>query len=399
MPALSGGGQAGVDLAARLESARSRVHGLESALAERAVVLLDRLSRSVIHPYAMSSSQTNLAASDFTDFDDDDLRNSNDGPMLVSRLRMWARSEVAATAVEAPLPQYSWMLTDGEGRHEFMRTPVFSSVLFAIDTTTWCLDRPYVLDRGAALLARAREDAGSSVNDVHLSVLGEVVLGGMTGAEVEEALMLGVYPAAGRQSSVWDRSLLAHALFGDRPPRLKGQASDLLADLRDRVAGLRMRLMDAVPSAWSLESGTLNLAASATTAMSREDMRNDEGGPFLVSEMRMWTASALAAASAGAVFSNVDVSVESVAERIRLMSDPVMAGVLVSRETGTWRFDHPHIVSPTGSLQVHLRETAANATTDVNVSFLGEVLRGVSQEDVRSAVALGLLPTSMRGFE
>lgn len=384
---------------ARLADARSRVHGLESALAERAVVLLDKLSRSVIHPYAMSSSQTNLTASDYTDFDDDDLRNATDGPMLVTRMRMWNGSAVDASAIVAPFAQYSFMVSDEEGRHQIMRDPVFQSVLFAIDTISWVLDRPYVLDHGAALLVRALEEAAGGTTDVHISALGEVVLGGMTAAEVEESLMLGLYPVAGRQSSPWDHGLLLHRLFGDRPPRLAGPASDLLADLRDRVAALRGRLRACTPQAWSMEASSLNLAASATTAMPREDLRNDVGGPFLISEMRGWTASALAASSAAALFSNVDVSIESVAERIRLMSDPVMAGVLMSRETGTWRFDHPHVVRATGSLQVHLRETAGNATTDVHLAFLGEALQDASAADVRSAIALGLLPTSMRGFE
>jgi len=378
---------------------RSRVYGAESALAERAVILLTKLSRSVIHPYVMFGSSVNLVRNTITDLTIEDFRNDQDGPFLITRVRVMSLASLTAAAATAPFSNVSLQMYDLEGHHQLQKDPVLLPVLMGIADNTWTLDRPYVLDRRSALLIQATEENIAATTDIYLSVMGEVVLGEMSGREVEEAIGLGLYPLAGRQASLWDYFLLMGKLFGNTPPKLKGEADDLLYDLRMRVAVLRQKLRDADYVAYVLEDGAVDLTQNALTLLTRERFRNDQGGPLAIHRVRTFVTGGLAAAASGAVLDNISFLMQSVDERIDLIrtSTPVIGPCLFSREDNTWTLDHPHVLRQNGSLQVDLTENNVNATTDVFVSFIGEAVRGVDHNDLRAAVALGLYPLMDRG--
>tara|TARA_Y100000310_G_C20340170_1_gene649407 strand:- start:47 stop:706 length:660 start_codon:yes stop_codon:yes gene_type:complete len=219
----------------------------------------------------------------------------------------------------------------------------------------------------------------------------------MTGAEVEEAIALGIYPLPGRQSSLWDHVLVFGGLFGDRPPRLKGYADDCLHRLRIYVATLREKLRSAEYVTYSLEANQDNITQGADTAMGRKRFQNDQNGAFAINKIRIFTTTALAASAATALVDNVSLTVESIDERIQLTRSMTLGATLFSPETNTWTFEHPHVVGQNGALQVVLREENVNGTTDVYVTMVGEAVRGVSRKELRMAVALGLYPLMERG--
>ena len=384
-------------LAESLAATQSMAFGRESAVAERAAVLLDMLSRSVLHPYVISGFSSDgvgayaaLGRNLTTPLDPERFRNEQDGPFVITRSRCFTvTSAVAASNPAAIYSNVSLQVADREGFEVLGRDAALLPTLYSRNTGTAVLHRPYVMDRRSALLVRATEEDVAATTLLFVSFLGEAVLGPMSRRDVQEAILLGVYPLPGRQSSPWGRTLLLRSLFGDRPPRLKGQASDLLADLRDRVALLMERLRAAESSAYVLEDGRTDLTRAGDTPMSTEGLRNDARGPFAATRAALNCATAL---SAGGPFSSVAVRAVSTDERLDLTRGFVEAPLLFSRATYFWIFERPHVIAPRGSLAVTLREGDVNGTTDVNLALHGEVVLGVSAEDLRMAVALGLHP-------
>lgn len=379
---------------AQLDGVRSRVYGLENALAERAVYLLDKLSRCVIHPYVMTSSSSNITQNGITSMAVEDFRNDQDGPIVFMRMRVYtADSLTGAAAAGSIFSNVSIQAFDLEGSHMLNKDPTLLPVLLSYRENTHVLDRPYVLDRRSALLVQLTEEDINGTTDVVVAVHGECVLGDLSGREVEEAIALGVYPLAGRQSSLWDTTLLYGSLFGTRPPRLKGETADKLEALRIRVAYLREMLRLAEYSTYILEDGAANLAQAVDTALSRERFRNDQNGPLAVQRIRVWSVTGgFAAAAAVAALDNLAFRFESIDERILLTKDPVLSPVLFSRADNTWVLEHPHIIGKRGSVQVSIREQNANATTDCNLAIMCEAVRNVTAEELRAAVTLGLYP-------
>lgn len=381
-----------------LEATRSRVHGMESALAERAVILLDKLSRCTIHPYTLYGQSTAITQNSVTDLDDEFFRNDQDGPLLVTRLRMTTGALAAASVAATPPANLALMVADQEGHHRFARHPVMVPCLYAQDNGTWQLDQPYVLGPGASLLLQVQElNVGTGV--MYASVQGEVVLGGITDTEIEEALLLGVYPLHGRQSAIWAYEATFARLWGNNPPRLKGKAADLLDGLRLLTAELRNKLASSRAVTYLLQTSTGNVGASATVRMSRDDLRNDQGGPMAIAKLRAWSILAPTNAATAVPLLDFSLDIESVNERIKLTRTPALLPTVVSLKTATWAFDHPHILGELSAVDVTLQELAADANYDVYISLLGEVVRGVSLQDLRQAVALGLYPIVGRYFE
>lgn len=377
----------------------SRVYGLESALAERQVRLMDKLSRCSIVPYALYASTTALAQNDETDLALTDLYNDQSGPMVITRVRVYTSADpLTAEAAVAPFSNVALRVSDPKRGNVLTKDPVLLPVLASIRDNSWLLDRPYVLFSTHGLFVQATEQDINGTTLLFVSFLGEAVLGDMTGPEVEEAIALGVYPLPGRQTSIWDQALLYGGLFGPKPPRLKGEAADILDDLRKKAARLREMLRDASYNFYALVSNSNNITRNATTAMSRENFRIDQGGPFAVSRIRTRVGSSLAASAALALFESVAFSIEAVDERVQLtkLGVPILGPCLFSRSDNTWSLEHPYILGKNGSFQVNITEQDINATTDVFVSFLGETVYGMKDTDLRAAVALGLYPLMER---
>lgn len=392
-------------LAETLAASPSRVHGIESAIADRAAILLDRLSRSTIHPYAMSGFSANgvgalaaLAQNRETPLDLERFRNEQDGPFVITRSRCFTvTSAVAAANPGAVYSNVSIQVSDREGFEVLGRSPALLPTLYSLDTATSVLHRPYVMDRRSALLVKATEENVAATTLLFVSFLGEVVLGPMSRRDVQEAILLGVYPLPGRQSSPWDRDLLLRSLFGPRPPALKGPASDVLADLRDRILPLLVRLSAAECASYVVADGRTNLTRAGDTPMATENLRNDARGPFAVTRMAIHCDTALT--NNLGPFSNVAVRVVSTDDRLDLTRGFVEAPLLFNSATNFWILERPFIVSPRGATAVTLRELDINGTTDVDVAMHGEVVLGVSPADLRMAVALGLHPLLDRALD
>ena len=375
-----------------IESARSRALGLENAVAERAVYLLDKLSRCTLRPYLLVSNSNNLTQNAVTNMTLSDFRNQAEGPFVITKLRFFTAASLAASAAGALFANVAIQIYDTTAAYQFFKQNTSFLVVGSLRSNTLFLDRPYVLERLAGLLVTLTEADAAGTTDVYVSIVGEVVAGDMTAAEVQEAIVLGVYPMAGRQTSPWDQVLLVGSLFSPRPPRLRGPADDLLFELRTKVAKLREALRAADYTAYSLYSLSSNLTQDAITEMVREDHRNDQRGPFAIQRVRVGTVTSLGAAAVTAIFSNVSFKVESIDERYSITDQFALAPVFVSRADNSWAFEHPHILGARSPMQTTIRELNVNGTTDVAVAYLGEAVRGISTADMRAAVVLGLYP-------
>jgi len=363
-------------------------------LAERAVVLLDKLSRCVIHPYTLYGSLEGAMAiqmNSTTDMSDEGFRNDQDGPMLITRARL-------ASAVDSgggPFSNVSFLFADESGHHRFNRDAAISLGVFDFSDGTWRLDQPYVLDRRSSILVQVQELNVGIGSEVLLSLQGEIVLGEMTGEEVEEAVLLGIYPVAGRQAQMWPYL----GLFGERPPRLKGEARDILDSLRETVGDLRSKLVQCEPVLYAVRGTITNAAANSTSRIPWEDLRNEQGGPFAATVLRIWVTDAYYASAAVQTKTNFLVDIKSVNERIQLTRNPTLTTCVVSYASSGWVFDHPHVVQQTGTWDAVFYEHAATANNDVLMAISGEVLRGMEFADVRKAINLGLYPLQGRYFE
>jgi len=377
---------------------RSGVYGAESALAERAVILMSKLCRSTIHPYVVSGFSSNgvgafaaLAQNAVTPLDPERFRNDQDGAFVITRSRCFTVTNAVTSANPgAVFSNVSLQVSDVEGNDVLGRAPALLPTLHSRESGTMVLSRPYVMGRRSALLVRATEENVNGTTLLFVSFMGEVVLGPMSDREVREAVMLGIYPLPGRQSGVWDHTFLMGRLFGRRPPKLKGEADDLLYDLRDKALVLREKLRAADCSAYVVEDGRSNLVRDTDTAMNRDSLRNDQKGPFAVTRAAIHCDTAFTGNSGP--FSNVALRVEGVDEPLRLTRDFVEAPLLFNIATNMWLFDHPHVVAPRGGLGIALREHDIDATTDVHLALHGEVVRGVTSRELRQAVALGMYP-------
>ena len=379
-----------------LDDVKSRVYGLEAAVAERAVILLDKLSRCTLRPYVLTSSVTDLAQAAVTNMTQTDFANQSEGPFVVTKIRWFTAASLGASAAGALFANVTAMIADTTAQFSFLKNATNLAVLASLRNNTTFLDRPYVLDQLAAFFVQLTEGDAAGTTDVYVAFHGETVAGDITAAEVREAIALGVYPLAGRLTSPWDQVLLVSTLFGQHPVRLRGEAEDILYRLRLRVAGLREVLRAADYTAYGLSSTTSNLTQNAITSMTREDFRNEHPGPFAIQRSRIVTVTTLNATAITALFSNVSVDMSSVDERYKLTDQFALAPVLFSRADNSWVYEHPHILGERGPIQVDLQEQDINGTTDVVVTFLGEAVRHVSTADLRAAVALGLYPLMER---
>ena len=394
-------------LAAALEAAPSRVYGLESALAERAVILMDKLSRCTIHPYVLSSaSKTGVGAlapltqNRTTPLNPEDLRNDQGGPFVILHSQAFTvNTTVASANVTAPFSNVAIQVADTDGNSLLGRTAALLPTLYSINSNAWDLYRPYVLKRRSALLVKATEMNVGGGTILFVSFIGETVLGEMSAREVNEAIMLGVYPLPGQQSSVWDCGDVMQRVFGPKPAKLKGLADDVLADLRDRVVILREKLRAADMAHYVVEDGRTNITASGDTGMNRDALRNDQKGPIAFSRAMLFTTSNIASPGTNSLFTNVSLKIESTDEPLRLTRAFAEAPLLFRRSSLTWMLDRGYVVAPRGGLAVTLREGAGASTTDVHLALHGEVVRGVTTRELRAAVALGLYPLIDRNFD
>ena len=372
---------------------------LETKLAERAVILLDKLSRCVLHPYVIAANQNNLTQNGVTAFPLESFRNDQDGPFVITRMRATNITDISAASVGAIFSNVALQLEDSAGNNLLGKDAACLPIFFSRASNTYVLARPYVLDRKAAIRVRATELNVADTTDLYVALHGELVLGGMTAAEVSEAIALGVYPLSGQQSALWPRLLLLGELLGDAPPAFRGEAGRALERLRSGVWRLRDKLRAAEFSSYVVSDSQVNLTASGVTPMNRENLRNDQKSPFAVMRAVVNTCAAYVRNSATSPFDNVAADVYSTDEELRLTRTATHIANLFNYASCSWVLEHPFVLSPRGTIQVALQTLSAHATTDAHLSFLGEIVRGVSVKDLRTAVTLGLYPLIDRGYD
>lgn len=384
------------------QQARSRVYGWESALAERAVLLMTKLSQSVIQPYLMYGETAVLTQNSITPMDLENFRNDQDGVFLVHEVRPYTFPTVLTANTSRRLfDNISIQISDPQRRNKLFENPVALSVFGAKVSNQHMLARPYLLDRGAALLVVLTEENFNGTTFVYLAFAGEVVLGPMSYDEVREALLLGVYPLSGRQNSVWDHTSLVGALFSKKPPKLKGEADDRLDELRQQVVFLLDKFRRSRRTAYILSSVSENITASRTTALSRADLRNEQPGSFAVSRVRGTT---YPFGAGGAIVvgptENASWKIYATDDQVdltRSRTDPLEI-CLFNRLTSAWAFHHPYVLRRNGSFQVDVTERVAG-TPDAQVAFFGEVVVGMDYRELRRAITLGLYPITERGID
>jgi len=390
-------------LGSAIHETEERLHApslFETRLAERAIILIDKLSRCVLHPYIIAENQNNITRNGITPMPLDGFRNDQDGPFVLTRVRAGTMAAPAAAVSGAVFSNVALRIEDVAGNNMLGQDATVLPALFSRVTNTWTLTRPYVIERRGALKVMLTEMNIAATTDVYVAFHGELVLGDMTADEVREAIALGVYPLPGQQAGVWPRFALLESVFGARPPRVSSaQAADALERLRVLGRTIMGKLSAADCSAYVLEARETNITASGVTDMTRNDHRNNQRCPLAITRVVANTAASYSIDPAASPFENVAVSISAIDEGRYLTRDFTLLSTLLNFASGAWVLEHPFVLSPNGSLQVRLQELAGNATTDVHFSFQGEVLRGIEAAELRAAVTLGLYPLQDREYD
>ena len=142
-----------------------------------------------------------------------------------------------------------------------------------------------------------------------------------------------------------------------------------------------------------MESNVNNATISVFSRLNVDDLKNESGGPFVCSRVRIFTTAALAAAASASVFNNISVKIVDNDRHQVLTKEPSLLPVLVSRRDNTWTLDRPHVIASEGSWDVAVQEEGVDGTTDIYVAFLGETVLGdMTAAEVRRAVGLGIYP-------
>lgn len=368
------------------------VRDLDPALCERAVTLLDLLRRSEISPYVMSGSSTDLVQNVATRMQTDDFKNSSDGPFLLTRISFFTIDALAAAASGAVFSNVAAKIIDNDRKPPLTKIAVLLPALVSIADNTISLDRPHVMAPGGSFTVILREQNIGAITNAYAALRGEMISGGLlSAAQVRELIALGLYPGMLGRDQVWTQNLFVNLLFGDGP-RCGSQAGEMLRwALRERVAELLSVLRRTRSSAYAFHGRVLNIATNTTTSMPTDSFRNDSGFPVLITRIKAATYTTVAATAAGAVFNNVAFVFFHSGPNRSLTRSPVLAPCLFSISDNEWVFERPLVLGPDEALDVRLVEQSVNDTTDVYVGLQGVQMPGISAEELRECVSLGLV--------
>lgn len=364
---------------------------LDAALCERACELLDRLRRSVLAPYVLVGSQSNLTQNVVTRMQIDDFKNASSGPLVLTRARFFTTAAVAASATGAVFRNIAVRIVDNDRTRPLTKNETLLAVLAGYNTNTAYLDRPHVVAPDASFSLSLREENAAATTDVFVSLLGEQVAGGLlSGAEVRELIALDLYPGLSGTRTTWAQGLLSTVLFGDDARCSSPAGEQLRWALRMRTAELRLALSRARLCAYTLQASLTDVATNTSSSLPGPALRNDSGFPLAIARLRASTLAAPAATAVGAVFSNISFTVVHSGPNRLLTRTRTIAPCLFDIADNEWVFDRPLILGPDEGLDVGLIEGNVNATTDVYLAAFGEQVQGVSAEELREAASLGI---------
>lgn len=369
--------------------------GVTARVVERAVELLDRLRQSEIVPYGTESRTTSTTGGSFTVLRTDDLKNIYNGPWLLSTIRCFGGAELAASAAWPVPGNLSLRIIDNDRSKPLSKTAPLLAVLCELDSNTCALDRPYVFGPASSVFCRV-ENAGGAGPGVWVSFLGEVVLGGQLSAgDVREAVALGIYPTAAWRAGLWSQSALG-PLFESVEPVCATEAGERLRwALRERIAYLRLKLASARIHPRVFFGRAQDIPQAGSLPIESAFMRNDSSFPFVAVKCIFAAFASEAATAAVSVFSNVSVRMTIVGQDDTgsdryVLWRRTLAPTLVDRSTNTWAFERPLLIRPDASFGIEAVEENTSATTDLYAAVHGFMVDGLSSEEVRECISLGL---------
>ena len=382
----------GVSLPERIPIA-SYAPGLDARVCARAVELLDKLRQSEMMPFGSESRVASTTDSSFSILEISDLKNPYAGPWLVTGVGCFGGTALAASASGAVPSNLALWIYDNDRGMTLMKTAVLLPVLFDLDSNKTYLIRPHVMGPAASLYVRVENQGGASTG-VWVSFTGETVLGKkITAAEVREAIGLGVYPSPQWRSGLWSGGALA-SLFDNDAVCATQSGEQLRWELRSRIAYLRLKLAESSLRPFSLYGRAIDVPQAGSLPVEIASLRNDSGFPLLVSKVTFGTVASLAATAIGAIFSNIAIQVfltGGLEEDRYMLWRRVLAPTLVARATSIWQFERPVLVRSDEAFKVTALEQYIAATTDLYANFQGFYAQGLSADEARECVALGLL--------
>lgn len=164
------------------------------SLRERAASLRLLLASGRSRAAVLEASVADIPSNGTADLPSDSLRNDTGWPMLVTRLMTNVVIGPQDTAVAVPprtAVSADLSVVAGKNRHPLVWRPTVAALIGAGDSGEWNLDRPMVLEPGAAVECKAYEVAGAGSLDMFLSVHGQLIEGIGT-AELRECVALGL---------------------------------------------------------------------------------------------------------------------------------------------------------------------------------------------------------------
>jgi len=367
--------------------------GVERRVCERCVVLLDKLRRSEIMPFATESRVASVSAGVVSSLEISDLKNPFNGPWVMTQVRAYTSTGLNGTASGAIGPNLTLRLVDNDRQKPLFKRSASISAVVALDSNTWELDRPHVLGPAGSLYAQI-DNVAAPPNGIWMGFLGEVVLGGhISAAEVREAIGLGVYPTSRWRAGAWSQSALLPLLMSDEPVCETAAGEWLRWELRARIAELRLKLATAVIQPYVLASTPItNIPSGASRPVPIAFLRNDSAFPIVFTKVVVSTVSADAASSIGSVFNNISLYAQLIGgnDDRYVTWRKMLAPTFVDRATNTWIFDRPCLIKTDEAIRLVASDEAVNATTDVYAAFHGFTIGGLSADEVRECIALGL---------
>ena len=98
------------------------------------------------------------------------------------------------------------------------------------------------------------------------------------------------------------------------------------------------------------------------------------------------------AAGIGSVFNNISLYAQLIGgnDDRYVTWRKMLAPTFVDRATNTWIFDRPCLIKTDEAIRLVASDEAVNATTDVYAAFHGFTIGGLSADEVRECIALGL---------
>lgn len=375
---------------------------LDPRVCDRAIALLQKLRHVELSPYVLGSNSNNLVQAAFATMNVDDFKNQSGGPFILTRARFFTTAAVAASASGAVFSNISPKIIDNDQTRVLCKHPTLLPVLVDYADNSAYLDRPHVIAPVGSFSVILEEENINATTDVWVALLGEAVVPAvekgvsMTASEVREAIGLGIYPAFSSQQAAWERREFYPMLLGDEPV-CSPEIEEARWDLRARVAELRLLLSQARFQSYSFEGNADNIPQNATTSMAGERFRNDSGSPMAITRIRVFTAAAVVASAAVAVFNNVAFLFTHGGPNQTLTRTAILGPCLFTILDNEWVLERPLILGPDEGINVQVVEQSVNATTDVYIAMHGEIVRGMSTAELRECVSLGLYGTWERG--